>query len=68
MEKDLIKDAINIIWNFEYPQSFYTKEDLALAIGSHFDCKVNPEYVKDYVIKYIPEQEDRQLILTNIMM
>lgn len=67
MEKELIRDAINIIWNFEYPDSFYTKEDLARAIGSHFDCVVDPEFVKDWVIPYSTDPVDRELTLKNVL-
>ncbi len=66
LDKELIPDAIELIWDYEYPQSFYTIEDLAKAINSSFDCEVNPDDLVSYIIPYTSDAVDRQLILKNI--
>lgn len=67
LSKDVIKDAIFIIKEFEFPQSFYNKYSLAKAIESHFDCEVDPDDVQEFVIEYNEDSIDRILTLKNIL-
>lgn len=66
LDKDMLRDAISIISEYESPETFADAEKLAKAVSLHFDAEVKAEDVKDFVRPCSFDSVDRYLTLKNI--
>lgn len=66
LSKEMIKDAVSILSEYESPETFFSAEVLQKRIETEFDATVDIEDVKPYVRIQCLEAVDRYLTLKNI--
>jgi hypothetical protein len=66
LTKEQVRDAVNIILEYESPETFSDPTKLKEAIEGHFDAIVDIEHVKEYVRPLNFDSVDRFLTLKNI--
>lgn len=67
LSKEQIREAINIISEYETPEIFFDVEVLKKSIETHFDAEIDIDDLSEFIRPRCHDSVDRYLTLKNLL-